>query len=470
MIPAALLVATTILLAGSTLWQARRPIGTALLAPSVWLVTIPVQSLVLASRLQFSGAPLDNMYIAISFANVTFVGLQVLSSRGVLEKLRGRVSRWLRREDEAPNRTGHAHVWFGALLVVAVGLALLHWALMPGIPLFQIFQGLDGHQLQLARENSAKLLAVPTILKYVFTWNSRILLPVLFTMAVLSRWRWAAIAVGVFGLIYILSPLERLPAVLFTFAPFAAIAIRDGKKIWSPMLIVGAVVAILPAAAVTEAFNYAVAAHPAPTAATPAPSPTPTDNSPLSPPNYGSLPAPIAAAVDLVLRRMGEGPTDDTYQWFAYFPAQHAFLGGSGWEPWRVLQAGYQSPANLVGVWAYYGRYGYTVSSISSYAAFIADGWAEFGIAGVVISCILLLVLFVGLDLLRGLADRPFLLACYAVSIIFVAVVNPIGGLPAIVLSSGVWLVPLLCAGYILTDGRFRTAGRLQLVKRPTAL
>lgn len=468
MIPTVLLVATTILLAGSTVWQARRPIGTALLVPSVWLVTIPVQSLVLASRLQFSGAPRDNMYIAISLANVTFVGLQLLSSLGVLERLRARVSKWLSREDGPLDGAGHARVWFGGLLVVAVGLALLHWALMPGIPLFQIFQGLDAHQLQLARENSAKLLAVPTILKYVFTWNSRILFPVLFAMAVLSRWRWAAVAVGVFGLIYILSPLERLPAVLFTFAPFAAIAIRDSKKVWSPMLIVGAVVALLPAAAVTEAFNYAVAIHPAPAAATAAPSPTPADNSPLSPPDYGSLPRPIAAAVDLVLRRMGEGPTDDTYQWFAYFPAQHAFLDGSGWEPWRVLQAGYQSPANLVGVWAYYGRYGYSVSSISSYAGFIADGWAEFGIAGVVVSCILLLLLCVGLDLLRGLADRPFLLACYVVPIIFVAVVNPIGGLAAIILSSGVFLVPLLCAGYILTEGRFHSAGRLQLVKRPT--
>ena len=467
-----LLITTTVVLFGTTLWMSFRPITAALLVPSVWLVTTPVQSFVLAPRLGIEGTPKDDMYVAISIANVAFVGFQLVTAFGVIARLQQRVQRWATANDGGKAEESQAvRYWFVGLLVIAVGLALLHWALMPGIPLVQLFQGLDANQLQVARENSAKLLAAPTLLKYAFTWNSRILFPVLFTTAVLARWRWTALLVGVFGLIYAMSPLERLPAVLLVLGPFAAIAIRDGKRVWSPLVIGGVVVSLLPALAITEATNFAV--RPAPAAvsnapAQPTPTPSPSNRSPLSAGEFSGLPLPVAAALDLVLRRTGEGPTDVTYEWFVVFPVHHPYLNGSGWEPWHVLSPGYQTPANIVGLWAYYGKAGYDLTSITAYGSFIADGWAEFGMAGVVMATLLLLGLCLVLELMRGLGTRPFTLACYVTPVVLVAVVAPIGGLPAIVLSLGVWMTPLLSVGYVLTERRLGGVRGLRLVGRPT--
>jgi len=466
-----LLITTTVPLFGTTLWMTRRPLGAALLVPGMWLVTIPVQSLVLAHRLGIEGTARDNMYIAISVANAAFIGYQLFTEFGGVTKLRQRIQLWVTSRTESKREEpGAARYWFGGLLVVAVGLAVLHWALMPGIPLVQLFQGLDANQLQVARENSAKLLAAPTLVKYTFTWNSHILLPILFTTAILYRWRWTSVLIGIFGLLYVMSPLERLPAVLFVLTPFAALAIRDGKRIWSPVVIVGVVASLLPALAITEATNYAVRAAPVsatPAQATPTPSPSP-NTSPLSAGEFTGLPLPIAAALDLVLRRTGEGPTDVTYEWFVVFPSHHPYLNGSGWEPWRVLSPGYQTPANIVGLWAYYGKAGYDLPSLSAYASFIADGWAEFGMAGVVIATLLLLGLCLALDLMRGLGAQPFTLACAVTPLVLVAVVAPLAGLPAMVLSLGVWLAPVLGVGYVLTEGRLGGIHGLRLERRPT--
>lgn len=467
-----LLIATTVLLFGTTLWMSRRPLGAALLVPILWLVTIPVESLALAHKLGIEGTPRDNMYVAISIANVAFAGFQLFTALGGVTRLQRRIQVWATAGRGATREdSGTARYWFGGLLVIAVGLAVLHWALMPGIPLVQLLQGTDANQLQVARENSAKLLAAPTLLKYAFTWNSRILFPILFTTAILYRWRWAAVLVGAFGLLYIISPLERLPAVLFVLGPFAAIAIRDGKRIWSPLMVIGVVVSILPALALTEAIQYEVRPAPAGTAVkqpTPTPSPAP-NTSPLSPGDFTGLPLPIAAALDLILRRIGEGPTDVTYEWFVVFPAHHPFLNGSGWEPWHVLSPGYQTPANIVGLWAYYGKPGYDLTSLSAYGSFIADGWAEFGMAGAVIAALLLLGLILVLELMRGLGNQPFTLACYVTPVVLVAVVAPQAGLPAMALSLGVFLAPLLSLGYILTEGRMRSVRGLRLAERPTA-
>ena len=241
---------TTLLLTATTLWRLRKPIDAALLVPGAWLVAIPYQALLLAGKLQFTGTPKDNMYFGISIANLGFVGFQALAELGVIARLQDRVKRL------AANRGGDARpgtaattvrYWFGGLLVVAVALAVLHWALMPEIPLLLLVTGADDSHMQLARENSAKLLAAPALLKYAFAWNSRIFFPILLTTAVLFRWRWIALLVGAFGLLYIISSLEKLPSVLFMLGPFIGLAIRDGKRLWSPVVIVGLVVSLIPA-------------------------------------------------------------------------------------------------------------------------------------------------------------------------------------------------------------------------------
>jgi hypothetical protein len=462
---------TTLLLTATTLWRLRKPIDAALLVPGAWLVAIPYQALLLAGKLQFTGTPKDNMYIGISIANLGFVGFQALAELGVIARLQERVRR-LAASRGGTERPGTAaatvRYWFGGLLVVAVALAVLHWALMPEIPLLLLVTGANDQHMQLARENSAKLLAAPALLKYAFAWNSRIFFPILLTTAVLFRWRWTALLVGAFGLLYITSSLEKLPSVLFMLGPFIGLAIRDGKRLWSPVVLVGLVVSLIPAYGINQAISLEARLHPAPVSATTA-TPTPPPNvSPVSPGSeFKGFPAPIRGALDLVLRRIGEAPTDVTYNWFAYFPEHHSFLNGAGWEPWNVLRPGWQSPANLVGLWAYYGKQGYTLISLSAYGSFVADGWGEFGMAGVVIATLLLLLFALVLELMHALADRLFCLACYTVGLVLMSVMSPQAGIPALMLSNGLALAPLIMLGYLLFQGRQTGVREVKPVRSP---
>ena len=140
-----------------------------------------------------------------------------------------------------------------------------------------------------------------------------------------------------------------------------------------------------------------------------------------------------------------------TYQWFRYFPAVHPYLYGTGWAPWKVLSSGYQSPANLVGLWAYYGKAGYSISSLSAYTGFLGDGWAEFGYVGVLIACLWLFAFIVVIELMRLFSDKPFCLACYAPCVLMLAATAPISGIMAMTFSLGLVLAPLICAGYLIS-------------------
>jgi hypothetical protein len=456
-------IITTIILIGSLALRLMRPIDAGLLVGGLWLATVPVQSLFLADRLQFTGVARDELYFSIAIANLMFAGFQWFLESALMARLRAQVVRLAPGPGSTQAIDSNVRYWFAALLVISVGLAVLHLVLMPSIPVLQMFQGSDEHQLQLARENSAKLLHVPGLIKYMFTWNSRILLPILLIVAVLYRWRWAALFVGLFGLFYIIAPLEKLPAALFVAGPFIAIAVRDGKRVWSPIVIAGLFAGLLTAYGISQVLGIESRLHPVP-ASTPGSvsTVTPPRLSPISPASNGfsTLPAPVRGAIDLVLRRIGEGPADVNYRWFAYFPQHHPFLYGSGWEPWRVLQSGYQSPANMVGLWAYYGTQAYSVSSISAYASFIGDGWAEFGYAGVVIASLFLFGFMVLLELMRAFTDRRFCLACYAPALLLLAAAAPEAGLMALLFSLGISLAPFICLVYLLSSGAAFPLGR----------
>jgi hypothetical protein len=154
---------------------------------------------------------------------------------------------------------------------------------------------------------------------------------------------------------------------------------------------------------------------------------------------------------DIVVRRIGVVPAEVTYGWFAYFPAQHAFLNGSGWEPWKVLAKGYRNPANLVGLWMYCGH-AVTLPTISAYGSLIADGWGEAGYVGVLLACIGILLFGIVMELIRGFIAKPFCIACYAPSILLFASLPPRAGVLATIISSGLWLVPVLCLLFLASE------------------
>jgi hypothetical protein len=465
-----LLIGTTVLLLASTVWRLRRPVDAALLIPLAWLALIPIQVIVFGSLRGYSGAPRDTLYISIAIGNAMFFGLQVFLDSKYFQRLsdavRGRLNP---REDLAPNDWERlASYWWYGLAAVAVVVALVHLWLMPKVPLFELLTGYtDFSQLSVDRENAAKLLNVPTIFKYVFTWDSALLLPILFATSILYRWRYRAIFIGIFGLMYVSAPLDKFPSLIFVLSAFVALAVRDRKRALSKVLVLGLVVSFIPAYLITESSQISTAIHHAIGAPVSATKPVydpnvapPSGEVPITSIGGVKLPGPVANLLDLTLRRIGSGPADVTYQWFSFFPAVHPFLKGSGWEPWRVLSSGYQSPANMVGLWAYYGKSGYNLTSISAYAGFLADGWAEFGFAGVVIACLWLFAFAVVIELMRAFSDKPFCVACYAPVLLTLAATAPASGVMAMTFSLGLSLAPVICLGYLLS-ARVRRPSRI---------
>jgi hypothetical protein len=469
------IVVTTVVLLASTVWRLRRPVDAALLIPLAWLALIPFTVILVGSARGYTGSPRDNLYISIALANLMFFGLQLFLDSKYFRRLSDAARvRLSPTDDSAPQEWERlARYWWYGLATVAVGLALIHLWLMPRIPSFVVLSG-DTHfyELAQARENAAKLLNVPTMVKYVFNWDSSILLPILFVAAILYRWRYLAIFIGVFGLIYVTAPLDKFPSLIFVLAPFVAIAVRDRKRAISTILIAGFIVSLVPSYLIGQSGPISIAIHHAVGAPvaheTPPPDlagAPPTGEVPITSIGGVKLPGPVAGLLDLTLRRIGTGPADVTYQWFSFFPAVHPYLNGYGWEPWRVLSKGYQSPANMVGLWAYYGKAGYRLSSLSAYASFLADGWAEFGYVGVVIACLWLFAFVVVIELMRAFADKPFCLACYVPCLLLLAASTPISGIMAMTFSLGLVLAPVICLGYLLSS-RFRRPGTIPVAER----
>jgi hypothetical protein len=472
-----LLIASTVW----TVWRARGMINTAVLVPLAWLVLIPIPVVVRPWVVTpkslfpdgFVGAPKDHMYISIAVANVAFVGFQWLVLSSWFKSLKARIVAFFSARSASTHGSGKEdsllRKWMIGLTIIAVALAVIHLALMPRIPSWDLVTGFSNPlQPNYDREAADKFLPVPTIVKYVFNWNQGVVFPILFALAVLMRWRPVAIFIGIFGFIYVTSTLEKFPSLLFLAGPFIAIAVRDSRPIWSKLVLGGLALSLLGPLAINQSNGVSTAIHKAlndipPASATPVYDPSIT--TPVAgcgvdftaPPtgtgaasfNWLNIPASFK---DIVVRRIGVVPAEVTYGWFAYFPAEQAFLNGSGWEPWKVLAKGYRNPANLVGLWMYCGH-AVTLPTVSAYGSFVADGWGEFGYTGVLLGCIGIVLFGIFMELIRSFVAKPFCLACYGPGLLLFATLPPRAGMLATIVSSGLWLIPVLCLLFLASEG-----------------
>jgi hypothetical protein len=461
-----------------TIWRTHGLINSAVLVPLAWIILIPLSIILRPYSAPtglfpggFAGSPKDTMYLSIALANIAFVAFQWFLLSPLFKRLQAGVVGFFESREQPRGPAGDQFMrrWILWLTIVAIALAVIHLALMPRVPAWDLVTGFsDPLQPNYDREAADKFLPVPTLVRYAFDWNQGILFPILFAATVLARWRTLAIIVGVIGFIYVTATLEKFPSLLFIAGPFIAIAVRDSRPIWSKVVIGGLALSLLGPLAVNQAPGISTSIHDA-LHNTPPASATPVyDSSITTPvPGCGSVAAtPTSAATfswrdlpasikDIILRRIGLVPAEVTYGWFAYFPAQHAFLSGSGWEPWKVLSSGYHNPANLVGLWMYCGH-AVTLPTVSAYGSFIADGWAEFGYLGVLLGCLGLLLFGVVLELIRGFVSKPFCLALYAPSLLLFATLPPRAGILAVLGSSGLWLVPVLCVIFLVSQGMGR--------------
>jgi hypothetical protein len=490
----ALFWSTLLLLAASTvwtIWRMRGAISAAVLVPLAWLLLIPIPVLIRPWVVTpkslfpegFVGAPRSHLYISIAVANLAFVGFQWFVLSKWFKSLQARTVAFFATRERPGNGKDDSLLrkWMIGLTIIAVALAVFHLAVMPRIPALDLVTGFsDPLQPNYDREAADKFLPVPTIVKYVFNWNQSIVFPILFALVVLMRWRPMAIFIGIFGFLYVTSTLAKFPSLLFLAAPFIAIAVRDNRPIWSKFVIGGLALSLLGPLAINQSTGVSTAIHKAlhdvpPASTTPVYDPSITTPVPgcesyvapaVVPFRWWNIPASLK---DIVVRRIGVVPAEVTYGWFSYFPAQHAFLNGSGWEPWKVLAKGYHNPANLVGLWMYCGH-ALTLPTVSAYGSLIADGWGELGYLGVVLACLGIVFFGVVMELIRTFVAKPFLIACYGPSILLFATLPPRAGILATIFSSGLWLVPLLCLAFLASEGlRGRRTGTVAALEHAGA-
>jgi hypothetical protein len=485
-----LLWSTLLLLIASTLWtiwRARGAVNAAVLVPLAWILLIPIPVLIRPWVVTpkslfpqgFVGLPRQHLYISIAIANVALVGFQWFILSSFFKSLQARIVAFFaaREQPRTAKDDSLLRKWLIGLTVIAVALAVTHLALMPRVPSWDLVTGFtDPLQPNFDREAADKFLPVPTLVKYVFNWNLGLVFPILFALTVLMRWKPMAIFVGIFGFIYVTSTLEKFPSAIFIAAPFMAIAVRDNRPIWSKVVLGGLVLSLLGPLAVNQSAIISTAIHKRlgdlpPASATPVYDPSITTpvpgcvtyvSNPPVPFSWRNIPASIK---DIVVRRIGVVPAEVTYGWFAYFPAQHSLLNGSGWEPWKVLAKGYRNPANLVGLWMYCGH-NQTLPTVSAYGSVIADGWGELGYPGVVLAIIGILFFGALLELVRGFVAKPFCIACYGPAILLFATLPPRAGVLATVLSSGLWLIPILCLLFLASEG-LRRGSRTNIATVP---
>ena len=471
-----LLVASTVW----TIWRARGAITAAVLVPLAWLILIPIPVLIRPWVITpqslfpegFTGPAREHLYISMAIANLAFVGFQWLILSSWFKSVQARtVAFFAARERPRAGRDGMndslLRKWVIGLTLIAVALAVVHLVLMPRVPAWDLVTGFSNPlQPNYDREAADKFLPAPTIVRSIFNWNQGIVFPILFALTVLMRWRPLAIFVGVFGFIYVTSTLEKFPSLLFIAAPFIAMAVRDNRPIWSRLVLGGLALSLLGPLAINQGPGISTAVHKAlhdvpPASSTPVYDPTITTSapgcetfvaSPSVPFDWRNIPASLS---DIVGRRILVVPAETTYGWFAYFPAQHPFLNGSGWAPWKVLSKSYRNPANLVGLWMYCGHE-LTLPTVSAYGSIIADGWAELGYVGVVLAALGIVFFGLVLELIRGFLSKPFLIACYGPSILLFATLPPRAGVLATIVSSGLWLIPVLCLLFLVSEGLSR--------------
>jgi hypothetical protein len=489
-----LLWSTLLLLTASTaitIWRARGAINAAVLSPLAWLLLIPIPVLirpivVTAKSLfpeGFVGEPRDHLYTSIAIANVAFIVFQWLILSAWFKSVQARIVAFFagRQRHAGGNESSLLRKWVIGLTLIAVALAVIHLVLMPRVPSWDLVTGFSNPlQPNFDREAADKFLPAPTIVKYIFNWNQGIIFPVLFALTVIMRWRPMAIFVGIFGFLYVTSTLEKFPSLLFIAGPFIAIAVRDNRPIWSKLVIGGLALSLLGPLAINQSAGVSTAIHKAlhavpPASATPVYDPSITTPVPgcetyVAPPvvpfSWLNIPASFK---DIVVRRIGVVPAEVTYGWFAYFPAVHPFLNGSGWEPWKVLSKGYRNPANLVGLWMYCGH-SQTLPTVSAYGSFIADGWGELGYLGVVLACLGVVLFGIVMELIRSFVTKPFFVACSGPSILLFATLPPRAGMLATIVSSGLWLIPVLCLLFLATEGlRRRRAGSVAVLEHAEA-
>ncbi len=358
-----------------------------------------------------------------------------------------------------------SNYWLAATGLCFLLPAAAHLYLMPHIPLLVGIVDSDAtfSSLMLLRHESAKLLQVPTLVKYVFNWTLLVFAPVYIVIAVfVGHWR-LGLAGLVVAAIYAVATLAKLPLVLLlTSCLFAFCVMPTRFKRGLSVSLTGfalfglTMTGVLMASGSLTFLKGSNAELLAPVFEQMQP------DDPRRALTYGDYyrldvaeadpqRSRFGALVQYVVYRTWLTPADVSNRWYQYFVyVQKEPLGLQSLIV-APRGAGAEAPSRTVGIWAYRTRFPHKyLDTISAYASFDADAFARGGILGVVIAAVLLLAARISAAML--VTAHPVGLASYGVLLCVLAILPSSASLQAIVGANGLFIVLIVLLGIRLLE------------------
>jgi hypothetical protein len=344
-------------------------------------------------------------------------------------------------------------VYTGIFFLVPVAV---HLYLMPKIPLLSwvLDNEATRSSLMLLREGAAKLLDVPTAVKYLFVWPLVILAPAYIVIAFWAG-HWGLALMGlVIASLYAVATLAKFSLVLlWSTCLFASCTLpnrfrRVLSSAWIGAVLLGvAGVSILllsgaldfmkigPAHAQSLVFSEMKEDDPRRTL-------TLGDVARLESLEAAQERSKAVNIATYALYRVWLTPSDVSHRWYQYFTyVKKEPLGLLNFIPTRAMQN--EAPSREVGIWAYQERFpDKYAASISAYASFDADAFAHGGVWGVALATILLLLVRVGAAFL--LAAHPVGLVSYGVLLCGLGILPSSASLQAMLGAHGLFLILIL--------------------------
>ncbi len=408
----------------------------------MWLGVIAVPALLLFAR--STGVAKERLFLATALVNSLLATAVVVRWCEPMRAVEQRI-----RVATSPDRaltSRNLPRWFWMALAVSVTMFAFHAALMPHIPLVEMFvrPGITANELTEAREAASKFLPLPLSLKYALYWNVRVLVPVLMIVLILQSTRPAQLVI--LPLLIVLSSMtleKSLPTFVIASVGFGLGAYRRLAILSRPVLlslfIALAVASGLQTGVKYRDFQARSASSEVESGAVPG-SQSPVGQE-LDWDRNGAISWHEVAMypIRFIYHRILTGPADVAYAWFEYFPEiSRGFLGGRTWSLAARSDPEFRHPANLVGVYAYHRRDpAHYLESAYAYAAFHADAWANFGYGGVAIASVLTMLTLLLTDLAVGTAASPVSAGAAGAAMSILLTTLPAGGLQAALVAQG---------------------------------
>lgn len=349
---------------------------------------------------------------------------------------------------------GSARQWMTLAGLCFLLPATAHLYLMPKIPLLiAIFDSDVTHSsLMLLRHDSAKLLDVPSFVKYLFNWTLVVFAPVYIVVAFFTGHQRQAILGLMMASLYAAATLAKFPLVLLLITCLFASCImpsrfRRGLSLGLAVsVLLGAVFIGLVLFSSSPHFNKISLSHLQSSEFTqmnaddPRRALTLGDYLRLEPAGENLQRSKALNIAEYVLYRAWLTPADVSNRWYQYFTyVKKTPMGFHNFLPTQRTTTG-DAPSRAVGIWAYQARFPDKYSeTVSAYASFDADSFARGGVMGVAAATILLLAARVGAAFL--LISHPVGVASYGVLLCGLAILPSSASLQAMFGAHGLFIL-----------------------------